>query len=192
MVWGYSSKKSIKLVRTTEGVSTVCLVPVITCNFIQKCPKLEYPFNYLTVKYLNLNYFINVEILILTFDQRWQCSPQLCSITCLDSRGFFSRAVGCFGVGRKPTDLRAKSRKISGRVFLCQTSLKTELFQLNINTVLPIRAVGWKHLPYLFDEPPWALIKFLDLQSGRLFEAGRLLNFHHFQLVQNVYFATKQ
>ena len=28
-----------------------------------------------------------------------------------------------------------------------------------------------------------ALIKFLDLESGRLFEAGRLLNFHHFQQV---------
>ena len=27
---GYSSKKSIKLVCTTEGVSTVCFVPVIT------------------------------------------------------------------------------------------------------------------------------------------------------------------
>ena len=24
------------------------------------------------------------------------------------------------------------------------------------------------------------LIKFLDLEGGRLFEAGRLLNFHHF------------
>ena len=39
---------------------------------------------------------------------------------------------------------------------------------------------------------PWALIKFLDLESGRLFEAGRLLNFHHFQQVKYVYFATKQ
>ena len=28
-----------------------------------------------------------------------------------------------------------------------------------------------------------ALIKFLDLESGRLFEAGRLLNFQHFQQV---------
>jgi len=27
---------------------------------------------------------------------------------------------------------------------------------------------------------------------GRLFEAGRLLNFHHFQQVKYVYFATKQ
>ena len=27
----------------------------------------------------------------------------------------------------------------------------------------------------------WSLIKFLDLESGRLFEAGRLLHFHHFQ-----------
>ena len=25
--------------------------------------------------------------------------------------------------------------------------------------------------------------KFLDLESGRLFKAGRLLNFHHFQQV---------
>ena len=46
---------------------------------------------------------------------------------------------------------------------------------------------------YLFDKPPWALIKFLDLESGYLFEAGRIkLNFHHFQQVQYVYFATKQ
>ena len=28
--------------------------------------------------------------------------------------------------------------------------------------------------------------------GGRLFEAGRLLNFHHFQQVKYVYFATKQ
>ena len=27
-------------------------------------------------------------------------------------------------------------------------------------------------LPYLFDLPPWALIKLLDFESGRLFEAG--------------------
>ena len=47
-------------------------------------------------------------------------------------------------------------------------------------------------LPYLFDLLPWALIKFLDLESGHLFEAGRLLNFHHFQQVKYVYFATKQ
>ena len=55
-------------------------------------------------------------------------------------------------------------------------------------------------LPYLFDLPPWALIKFLDLESagwalirgGRLFEAGRFLNFHHFQQVKYVYFAKKQ
>ena len=32
----------------------------------------------------------------------------------------------------------------------------------------------------------------MDLESGRLFEGGRLLNFHHFQQVQYVYFATKQ
>ena len=53
-------------------------------------------------------------------------------------------------------------------------------------------------LPYLFNLPPWALIKFLDLKSGRLFEVGaytRLgayLNFHHFQQVKYVYFATQQ
>ena len=35
-------------------------------------------------------------------------------------------------------------------------------------------------------------IKFLDLESRRLFEAGRLLNFCHFQQVKYVYFATKQ
>ena len=28
------------------------------------------------------------------------------------------------------------------------------------------------HLPYLFHQPPWALIEFLDLESGRLFEEG--------------------
>ena len=33
----------------------------------------------------------------------------------------------------------------------------------------------------------WALIR-----GGRLFEARRLLNFHHFQQVKYVYFATKQ
>ena len=33
----------------------------------------------------------------------------------------------------------------------------------------------------------WALIR-----GGRLFEAGRLLNFHHFQRVKYVYFATEQ
>ena len=38
----------------------------------------------------------------------------------------------------------------------------------------------------------WALVKFLDLKSGRFFEAGCLLNFHHSQQVQYVYFATKQ
>ena len=29
-----------------------------------------------------------------------------------------------------------------------------------------------RDLPYLFDKPPWALIKFVDVESGRLFEAG--------------------
>ena len=29
-------------------------------------------------------------------------------------------------------------------------------------------------------EAPWALVKFLDLESGCLFEAGPLMNFHHF------------
>ena len=48
-----------------------------------------------------------------------------------------------------------------------------------------------RNLPYLFDWPPWALIKFLDLEKGRLFEAGRLLNFYHFEWVKYVYFATK-
>ncbi len=28
---------------------------------------------------------------------------------------------------------------------------------------------------------PGRFIKFLDLEGGRLFEAGRLLNFHHFK-----------
>ena len=29
-----------------------------------------------------------------------------------------------------------------------------------------------RRLPYLFDYPSWALIKFLDLESGRLLEEG--------------------
>ena len=29
-----------------------------------------------------------------------------------------------------------------------------------------------KVIPYLFNLPPWALIKFLDLESGCLFEVG--------------------
>ena len=32
----------------------------------------------------------------------------------------------------------------------------------------------------------------LVLESGRLFEAGNLLNFHHFQQVKYVHFSTKQ
>ena len=28
------------------------------------------------------------------------------------------------------------------------------------------------HIPYLFDQPPWTLIKFLDLESGRLLEVS--------------------
>ena len=47
-------------------------------------------------------------------------------------------------------------------------------------------------VPYLFDKPPWVLIKFLDHDSGHLLETGRLLNFHHFQQVKYVYFVTKQ
>ena len=35
------------------------------------------------------------------------------------------------------------------------------------------------------------LIKFLDLESGRLFEAGRLLHFLPFKQVEYVYYATK-
>ena len=53
---------------------------------------------------------------------------------------------------------------------------------------------------YSINRPGRFNIKFLDLESagwaliggGRLFEAGRLLNFHHFQQVKYVYFATKQ
>ena len=29
-----------------------------------------------------------------------------------------------------------------------------------------------RYLPYLFDEPHWALIKFLDLESWHVFEVG--------------------
>ena len=45
-------------------------------------------------------------------------------------------------------------------------------------------SIQW--IPYLFDYLPWALIKFLYLESGRL------LNFHHFQQVKYVDFARKQ
>ena len=38
----------------------------------------------------------------------------------------------------------------------------------------------------IFGPWEWALIR-----AGRLFEAGRLLDFHHFQQVKYVYFATK-
>ena len=38
-------------------------------------------------------------------------------------------------------------------------------------------------LPYIFDEPPWALIKFLDLESGRLFEVGAYSRLGAFQQV---------
>ena len=31
---------------------------------------------------------------------------------------------------------------------------------------------GAFHLPYLFDKLPWAVIKFFDLENGRLFEVG--------------------
>lgn len=45
-------------------------------------------------------------------------------------------------------------------------------------------ALSKPYVPYLFDLPPWALIKLLDLESWRLFETGAylrlLLNFHHF------------
>ena len=43
-------------------------------------------------------------------------------------------------------------------------------------SLMIIRVVG-KKLLYLFIYPPWALIKILD------FESGRLLDFHHFQQV---------
>ena len=37
----------------------------------------------------------------------------------------------------------------------------------------PIRMIRQRSaIPYLFDSPPWALFKFLDLESGRLFEVG--------------------
>ena len=40
---------------------------------------------------------------------------------------------------------------------------------------------------YIYGSWEWALIR-----GGRLFEAGHLLNIHHFQQVWHVYFATKQ
>ena len=46
-------------------------------------------------------------------------------------------------------------------------------------------------LPYYSINRPGRLFNLLDLKSERLFEAGRLLNFQHFQQVQHGYFATK-
>ena len=37
---------------------------------------------------------------------------------------------------------------------------------------LPRTLYSFLCLLYLFDQPPWALIKFLDLESGRLFKEG--------------------
>ena len=36
-------------------------------------------------------------------------------------------------------------------------------------------------------KPPWMLSKFLDLESGYLFEAEHLLIFHHFQQVVSLF-----
>ena len=49
-----------------------------------------------------------------------------------------------------------------------------------------------KYRPYLFDKSPsWALGTLLDLESGRLLEVVRLLNFRHVLQVVTL-FATKQ
>ena len=54
-----------------------------------------------------------------------------------------------------------------------------------------MKAARWGaklNLWYIYSiKSPWALIKFLDLENGRLFEAGRLLNFHHFQQVVSLF-----
>ena len=51
-----------------------------------------------------------------------------------------------------------------------------------------IKRCGWAvdmriELPYYSINRPGRLLNLLDLESGRLFEAGRLLNFQHFQQV---------
>ena len=45
------------------------------------------------------------------------------------------------------------------------------------------------YLPNLFNQPPRALTKFLDLESWAPIRGG---HFHHFRQVKYVYFATKQ
>ena len=46
--------------------------------------------------------------------------------------------------------------------------------------------VEYNKLTHLI-EMPWVLIKFLDLEGGCLFEAGCLLNFHHFHKVVSLF-----
>ena len=54
---------------------------------------------------------------------------------------------------------------------LVLTSLDQHVPKMKFRSTVFIRLTALAH------------IKFLDLESGRLFEAGRLLNFHHFQQV---------
>ena len=71
------------------------------------------------------------------------------------------------------------------RFFLLQVATKLRGIALLGSTVfIRLTVLGAYKI---FGPWEWALI-----QGGRLFEAGRLLNFHHFQQVKNVYFATKQ
>ena len=59
---------------------------------------------------------------------------------------------------------------------------------MTLARVVAYVAGAWKYRIYSINRPG-RFIKFLDLKSGvlirggRLFEAGRLLNFHHFQQV---------
>ena len=56
----------------------------------------------------------------------------------------------------------------------------------NVLLTVFIRLTAQERL-LIFGPWEWALVR-----GERLFEAGRLLNFHHFQQVRYVYFATKQ
>ena len=64
---------------------------------------------------------------------------------------------------------------------------KAELHQNKIHCITVFIRLTALGAYYIFRPWEWALIR-----GGRLFEAGRLLNFHHFQQVKYVYFATKQ
>ena len=64
------------------------------------------------------------------------------------------------------------------------------MYQLTINTFYSINRPGC--LLNFWTLRVGAYLRWALIRGGRLFEAGRLLNFHHSQQVKYVYFATKQ